>query len=118
MISKTLRFPPMNFIVRRRQKPGARCQVPARAGVCLYLGITCRCQDLGLYFDFFSSSFCIEGTMGNQMSVPLRTGDQEHDSEADTHKVAPSVPGTLDTRKWSPNSSVLPPQGSLKRNGV
>ncbi|XP_076786428.1 breast carcinoma-amplified sequence 1 isoform X10 [Arvicanthis niloticus] len=25
--------------------------------------------------------------MGNQMSVPLRTGDQEHDSEADTYKV-------------------------------
>ncbi|XP_052037538.1 breast carcinoma-amplified sequence 1 isoform X2 [Apodemus sylvaticus] len=25
--------------------------------------------------------------MGNQMSVPLRTGDQEHDPEADTYKV-------------------------------
>jgi hypothetical protein len=52
------------------------------------------------------------------MSVPLRPGDQEHDPGADTCKVTRSDPDTLGTRKWSPKGSILPTQGSLKRDGA
>lgn len=77
------------------KKAEAWCQTAVRkGGLSLQLGFGSKCSDLGFCFDFLFSFLSVEGTMGNQMSVPLKTDVQEEEPETDTYKVTISVTGT------------------------